>query len=296
MGSTRLQPADVMAFHEGRSRRRQSAHLRASGFTLIELLVVIAIIGILASMLLPALAAAKAKAHDVRCRSNLRQLGIGLHLYTDTYGYLPPHQVKHPDNTRTRWFNLFAKEVTDGYDVIRDPAVPHWIAGRNAPYGYNYKFLGSARKMFSGEYERFPVSLAEIRVPTLTLAFGCSQGTGTQEPYEALAPEAIGSSLPASENVLRIGNHAYIVDPPFLPAGAREQEEAWAFYEHASYLASRHRGRANLCFIDGHVESWQPAAATYDNRLWNGYNEAWALPVEMEPPANWPADWKRAAP
>ena len=129
-------------------------HLRC--FTLIELLIVIAILAILAAMLLPALSKARAKARQVACQGNLRQIGMVNHLYTLSYdGFIPGYleDVYRASGANARsWIDMLYDYQLQNEKIFEcngmESVIPGGVKGIN--YGFRRDEGGTGKRL--GDY------------------------------------------------------------------------------------------------------------------------------------------------
>ncbi|WP_235963900.1 DUF1559 domain-containing protein [Tautonia rosea] len=100
-------------------------HRERRGFTLIELLVVIAIIGVLIALLLPAVQSAREAARRAQCTNNLKQIGLAVHNYHDTWGAFPMGEM--PGGLSPQVGLLPFLEQTQVYDSFNFNLGQRWI-------------------------------------------------------------------------------------------------------------------------------------------------------------------------
>jgi prepilin-type N-terminal cleavage/methylation domain-containing protein len=119
--------------------RRTGQPARRTGFTLIELLVVIAIIAVLIALLLPAVQQAREAARRTQCKNNLKQMGLAMHNYADTFNRLPT------SGEGTNW----AQWRTDFFPVSFFAAILPQMEQSNvaAKWDYNFPYNGSANNV-----------------------------------------------------------------------------------------------------------------------------------------------------
>ncbi len=262
-------------------------HRRPDAFTLIELLVVIAIIAVLIAVLLPALGQAREQGRQLSCASRMRQVATAWAVYADENQdvAVPVQPGRYDDEQRNiyfvgngyqyrpRWYALlgtieglhaFASPSPNREDehtlqiaakVFLCPSVPHWTNARNYPYGYNYQFLGNARFRNNDQqagFINFPVRASTIYA-TKTVMAADSLGTAAGKPlFERTEYLPDGSRHPERTAV---GGHGYALDPPRLTDNCDYADRRSRAPEHRSAPDTRHLGKANVSFCDGHIET-----------------------------------------
>ena len=143
------------------------------GFTLIELLVVIAIIGVLAGLLLPALAKSKSKAIQINCLSNMKQVGVGSLLYCDENNGHLPSSFHHSSDTKFVWTDALSPYLGN-VDSVRicgaDPRKKEKLDSNGTSYIMNDHLTTPLFNPF-GEMVEMAVSLDQLKDPSATVLF-----------------------------------------------------------------------------------------------------------------------------
>jgi len=224
--------SDICEFNAGSRRSRKGAVQRMNtgrrglGFTLVELLVVISILAVLMGILLPVLARTRAAAKSVLCRTNLRQWGIALHCYVDEYdGGIPRRgqgiQPTHKIERAEDWFNCLAP-----------------YAGEK-PYK---ELVAAGCQPRPGDDSIFvcPKALRDAKPYFFSYAMNMYLSPWIRPEAHRLC------EIPQPERLV------FMADAPGPYSATVPSKEDYS-------VVARHESRANLVFLDGHVESYSGA-------------------------------------
>ncbi len=249
-----------------RRRRPVALHLsagRRSAFTLIELLIVIAIVGLLAALLLPALAGARAASEQAKCAGHLRQLHTANTLYAAEHGtYVAAAEDICEGANRKRWHGQRAS-MGEAFDGAKSPlasyigntealrACPAFVRSADGfelgcgGYGYNDRGVGSQSYLHG--YNARGVALGmppgAIRQPAQTVMF------------------ADAAFVQSSGGVRRHIEYSFAEAYYHL-----REDQPEPTYRADPSIHFRHRGRANVVWCDGHVSAERMTHSTRAGR------------------------------
>jgi prepilin-type N-terminal cleavage/methylation domain-containing protein/prepilin-type processing-associated H-X9-DG protein len=246
---------------------------RNRAFTLIELLVVIAIIGILASLLLPVLAKAKASAQKAVCLSNLKQWGVALNLYlNDADGVLPdtkiangtpPNPINYSEDM-PKWSDLvdfahFGQGYSAWFNVLPRyiGASPLWKYAVNSSAQVNIANYNSGKNIF-----HCPTALAQPldafysqNADAICFQYGMnSKGrefNGNGVTGSTNYPVKMAQVRNASAFVMFSDNRVLATDKPAWYNGS---DALGSPQNYTSRFSLRHNNGGNIVFSDGHAE------------------------------------------
>ena len=225
------------------------------GFTLVELLVVIVIIGILAALLLPALAKSKQTALNISCLSNLKQLQLCFHLYvTDNNDYLVPNNSLFslgniPNTTGISWLpDLDARTEIDPSNIVNGMLFQYNTSLRiyHCPADQSTLITPDGQQLAQLRWRSYNMSQSINGYPDydpwMYAHIPCwSKFTAIRHPI----PSDLFVFIDESSDSIR---DAQFGNPP-ISSG---DDGCWW-----DLPSDRHNRGGNLSFADGHVEHWK---------------------------------------